>query len=1183
MATPLPQLYVLLVGINKYADPQISNLRGCENDVDKIEKLLIRQFNVPENNIDKLVNQHATHNAIKAAFRKHLTEKARAWKTAGSKEPKPAFYFHFSGHGSQTRDETGTEPDGMDETIVAHDSRLPGIYDIKDWELGELIDELSQYSDNVTIVLDCCHSGSGTRDYKENVSQTRRCAPDDRPQPLAQQRPANLQIKRNIGGSDWEIGSGQYVLLAGCRDREESNEHPVMEGSKRSWHGALTFFFLQTLAQMPVGQPLTYDQLYQRISREVNKAYPDQMPQCEGERGRLLFGGRGPQRDLFFHVVARPDEIDDGLIWIDGGLVHGLTPLSQLKVFSDQGRTSTEADEVLAILEIQECRAAESGCTVIEGTQKVAAGSVVAVHRLNLGNMQRTVLLDIGDEQLRSIVENRLATREEKVAADISDYVRVVSATTAAQFRIAAVDGNFQIQDNSERLLTAPYRPDQLEELAADLVRIVRYYNALELHNADAQSVLAGTIAVEMKELTSFDPVTGRPLTKALPRTIGGEVIAEVGMQIVWEIVNNSSQPLFFALLGFAADWEIYQLYPPREGAHDQLLPKQPFYYYGPQRKPIEAQLPKGFFGEAKDYFKVIATVKNADYSVLVQKPLVSPFTRRNLPASNVRGGPLSAFEQLLVKAMNGKVTRAYGSDEDTAIGDEWTTAEIEVLTVESADRVQHSLSDAEPAKFEAYQIRFEAPAGFVGQVRVLTATQGTRAADGELTDLQPPPGLALAEDWFQPLAIGTKRAVRTTAAYIELEAENTAYAVVTSDKPLIIHLDWDLGEDTTSVLALAYDGSFFYPVGRSREADKQSVAVEWLPEADAANVVPERSRRGAGRVLKLYLYKMMKWEEPSLGLHHIRWLSVDEAARVQRQEDEQDRSVIEGILRYSAIDKADFQAGERVAVIVHGFSSITTQIVYWVVGQLAQHGIRYDRVLAFDYETFNTAISTNGQKLANALRDLGFAENDGYTVDVFAHSMGALVARSMIEQWQGSRFANRCLFAGPPNLGTRLADAKVLVPWLSTLFLNGKWAGIPPAVLGRWVLGKIARDAVGIEDLRPSAQWLADLNGSNQPAEVVYFVLAGSNSKPEKMDASAWERLQRKIFRGANLALDVLLGEKNDMVVSVPSMLGVRNGNYPREKLKTAIISCTHDAYFRDEQAIQMVVEWLKTTVDKH
>jgi len=183
MDTNSPILYALLVGINEYAQPAVPLLGGCVNDVNAVEQLLRDRFNVPQGNILKLTDRLATYQAIKQAFRDHLIARGRSWAEAGRQGTPPAFLFHYSGHGSQARDETGTEPDGLDETIVPHDSRTKGVYDIKDWELGQLLDELNQYVDNVTVILDCCHSGSGTRDIKPTLVRTRRCAPDLRPQP----------------------------------------------------------------------------------------------------------------------------------------------------------------------------------------------------------------------------------------------------------------------------------------------------------------------------------------------------------------------------------------------------------------------------------------------------------------------------------------------------------------------------------------------------------------------------------------------------------------------------------------------------------------------------------------------------------------------------------------------------------------------------------------------------------------------------------------------------------------------------------------------------------------------------------------------------------------------------------------------------------------------------------------
>ena len=294
MSNENPLLYALLVGINQYiASDRVRTLDGCDNDVAIMEQLLRSKFGVPTENIRKLINSEATHAAIKPAFRKHLIGRAQAWTAAGKSGTAPAFIFHYSGHGSQAPDETGTEPDGLDETIVPHDSRTEGTYDIKDWELGQMLDELTGHSDNVTVILDCCHSGSGTRAIKPTLAKTRRCPADRRPQ--GTQRPEVARRTRGVAGpSDWLPG-GRYVLFAGCRDREESNEHSVREGNSYTDHGALSYFLIKELFALPPDSPITYRELSERVRHEVHSLYEDQTPQCEGDLDRQIFGGARPQ------------------------------------------------------------------------------------------------------------------------------------------------------------------------------------------------------------------------------------------------------------------------------------------------------------------------------------------------------------------------------------------------------------------------------------------------------------------------------------------------------------------------------------------------------------------------------------------------------------------------------------------------------------------------------------------------------------------------------------------------------------------------------------------------------------------------------------------------------------------------------------------------------------------------
>ena len=115
-----PTFYALLIGIDRY-DPRsrVPHLRGCTTDAEQMERLLRERFGVPAANILRLTNEEATHQRIKVAFREHLIENAR--RSASAKldreaESTPAFLFQYSGHGSQAIDETGNEPDGLDET-----------------------------------------------------------------------------------------------------------------------------------------------------------------------------------------------------------------------------------------------------------------------------------------------------------------------------------------------------------------------------------------------------------------------------------------------------------------------------------------------------------------------------------------------------------------------------------------------------------------------------------------------------------------------------------------------------------------------------------------------------------------------------------------------------------------------------------------------------------------------------------------------------------------------------------------------------------------------------------------------------------------------------------------------------------------------------------------------------------
>lgn len=142
-----------LAGINKYA--KIGHLRGCVNDTESVSSLLLDLFGFDKDNVEVISDSQVTK-----------AELTRGWKwlLKGAK-PKDRLVFHFSGHGSYTVD-LDNEPEEAD-----HRDELLCLYDM-DWDDPStylLDDEIAKWAQdipkgvNVTFILDCCHSGTGTR------------------------------------------------------------------------------------------------------------------------------------------------------------------------------------------------------------------------------------------------------------------------------------------------------------------------------------------------------------------------------------------------------------------------------------------------------------------------------------------------------------------------------------------------------------------------------------------------------------------------------------------------------------------------------------------------------------------------------------------------------------------------------------------------------------------------------------------------------------------------------------------------------------------------------------------------------------------------------------------------------------------------------------------------------------
>ncbi|KAK9415919.1 putative Caspase domain-containing protein [Seiridium unicorne] len=142
----------LLVGINYFG--QRGQLRGCINDVRNMSSYLVQHFGYKRE--DMVILTDDQHNPMSQPTKQNIL-RAMHWlvKDARSND---SLFFHYSGHGGQTKDLDGDEADGYDEVIYPVDFRAVG--HITDDEMHRIMVRPLPGGVRLTAIFDSCHSGT---------------------------------------------------------------------------------------------------------------------------------------------------------------------------------------------------------------------------------------------------------------------------------------------------------------------------------------------------------------------------------------------------------------------------------------------------------------------------------------------------------------------------------------------------------------------------------------------------------------------------------------------------------------------------------------------------------------------------------------------------------------------------------------------------------------------------------------------------------------------------------------------------------------------------------------------------------------------------------------------------------------------------------------------------------------
>eukprot|EP00747_Dinoflagellata_sp_TGD_P023929 gnl/TRDRNA2_/TRDRNA2_130187_c0_seq1.p1 gnl/TRDRNA2_/TRDRNA2_130187_c0~~gnl/TRDRNA2_/TRDRNA2_130187_c0_seq1.p1 ORF type:complete len:691 (+),score=104.16 gnl/TRDRNA2_/TRDRNA2_130187_c0_seq1:30-2075(+) len=245
----------LTVGIN-YLNLRQGRLAGCINDSETFVSLLMDEWGFDTSEIRQLRDDRPQQ----LPTRQNIVDDLH-WLTSGAQEGDHLF-FHYSGHGGQQVDTSGDEADGFDETIIPCDYLQSG--QITDDEMRKLLVLPLPSAVRLTVILDCCHSGT-CLDLSYRVVLS------------ANDRKCEVQKV----SSPRTTSEADVVMISGCKDNQTSADIQAGSAGNKNAAGAMTTAFKAVVMKDP---HMTYHGLLSEIRRWLRSHGFQQVPQLCSEQ-----------------------------------------------------------------------------------------------------------------------------------------------------------------------------------------------------------------------------------------------------------------------------------------------------------------------------------------------------------------------------------------------------------------------------------------------------------------------------------------------------------------------------------------------------------------------------------------------------------------------------------------------------------------------------------------------------------------------------------------------------------------------------------------------------------------------------------------------------------------------------------------------------------------------------------
>ncbi|KIM26650.1 hypothetical protein M408DRAFT_25142 [Serendipita vermifera MAFF 305830] len=648
-----PPLFSLIIGIDKYKNPSIIELGGAVADAKAVKSYLENSLGVPESQIKTLTDGEATRDAI---IRSLLALKS----DPRIQKDDPILIF-YAGHGTTAKAPPNWAA-GSDEIqiLLSYDAQSEDngrmIYGLPDRTMGILLEQIAkEKGNNITVIFDCCHSGSLTRGMGSRVRGvhlTMNVPHDLDKEILGAINTGTLPTTRGTPSQAKFLNSGlgSHVLLAACGEKETAKEHSAEN------RGEFTRALLDTLISVGADK-VTYTELIQRLP-----VLNDQSPQCEGHnRDRILFQSKAPsQRRKLYAVRVKKDKCI-----LDAGRAHGITKGATFDIYKN--REGIEKEAPLATLIASEQPGIFS--TVLSGDGSKVSKQAFAL-QTGAGAEEDLLVHVAMDSKLESVF--RALAKEMKEDTTGRQHIRVVDEDqiSTAHLDIAFENGKivFNILNplvTAHGLKRMPFQLNPTVEDVRPVLRAAAYFH-WHLRRSGKSKVLRDAVEIEFtrlqdkveehddEEYDGDEGVNGRsPDGPNLIHDGIVDIIVDENDENMYGMTlkNTSNDPLYASIFYFDnSNFSITSYFqPPTSGGRvdPPLLPRQalPIGYGGGGSPPITYSLESGQDIDV-GFIKIFISTEPIDLSVV---PQGSPFRENGRGVGKLKDKPNGSWKTVLI------------------------------------------------------------------------------------------------------------------------------------------------------------------------------------------------------------------------------------------------------------------------------------------------------------------------------------------------------------------------------------------------------------------------------------------------------------------------------------------------------------------------------------------------------